>query len=86
MGEHFYHRLYAEDGIEVIDRDDSNQDIDRFDDELNLFQYNSNNKLFFDNYFKLSNFVSKTITKPKLKQSLIIYYFLNRFRISYCLI
>jgi len=47
MGEHFYHRLYAEDGIEVIDRDDSNQDMDRFDDELNIIQYNPNNKLFY---------------------------------------
>jgi hypothetical protein len=46
MGQHFYHRLYAEDGIEVINRDDSNQDIDRFDDELNI-QYNPNNKLFY---------------------------------------
>ncbi len=46
MGQHFYHRLYAEDGIEVINRDDSNQDIHRFDDELNI-QYNPNNKLFY---------------------------------------
>jgi hypothetical protein len=47
MGEHFYHRLYAKDGIDVIHRNDSNQDINHFDDELNIIEYNSNNKLFY---------------------------------------
>jgi len=45
MGQHFYHRLFKEDGQDF--NHNKNSHNEDFDEELNLIEYNTNNRLFY---------------------------------------